>query len=198
MELTKDTYLYLTQFADDRTILNMLSVNKKYNNEQFFKQVMERKYPLLIEFKKPEQSWKQFFISMVYCISKIEETHGIPYYPVEGYNPKRYCNRPKQYILNRIMRIAAINGQIDIIKLMIEKGANDFNNTMVEAASGGHIDIVKLMIQQGATDFALAMIMASDGGHKDIVELMIEKGVTDFDLAIAKASLYGRQNILNI
>lgn len=39
MELTKDTYLYLTNFADDRTILNILSVNKKFNDPIFFQQI---------------------------------------------------------------------------------------------------------------------------------------------------------------
>ena len=61
MELNKDTYLYLTRFADDRTILNMLSVNKKFNDDKFFEEVMRRKYPLLIGFKSDRQTWKQFY-----------------------------------------------------------------------------------------------------------------------------------------
>ena len=59
MELNKDTYLYLAQFADDRTILNMLSVNKKFNDPEFFRQVMTRKYTLLIKYKGDED-WKSY------------------------------------------------------------------------------------------------------------------------------------------
>ena len=49
--LDKDTYEYLTNFADDRTILNMLAVNRKFNDDDFFRRVLQRKYPTLLEFK---------------------------------------------------------------------------------------------------------------------------------------------------
>ena len=197
MELTKDIYLYLTRFADDKTILNMLSVNKKYNNEKFFEQVMRRKYPLLLKFKKPEQSWKQFFVGMVYCIAKIEETHGIPYYPLEGYNPKRDCNSTKSLILNSIMAHAAQSGHKDIVELMIEKGATDFNRAMKWAAVDGNKDIVELMIQKGATNFDETMKWAAHTGQKDIVELMIQKGATGFERAFMQAEASGQEDIVN-
>lgn len=34
MEIPKDLYDYLTNFADDKTILQMISVNKKYNDRK--------------------------------------------------------------------------------------------------------------------------------------------------------------------
>lgn len=53
MIVPKDIYLYLTQFVDNTTILNMLLVNKKfYNDPKFFERMIRVKYPLLIEFKK--------------------------------------------------------------------------------------------------------------------------------------------------
>lgn len=55
---------------------------------------------------------------------------------------------------NEVMMLAAKNGHIDIVKLMIEEyGANKFNDTMVAAASSGHMDIVKLMTGYGANKF---------------------------------------------
>ena len=36
MSLPNDVYGYLTNFADDKDILNMLSVNKKFNDDVFF------------------------------------------------------------------------------------------------------------------------------------------------------------------
>ena len=69
--LNKDVYEYLTNFADDKTILNMLSVNTKFSDDSFFKRVFERKYPLLMKFKKDE-TWRQFFIKMIYYIAKLE------------------------------------------------------------------------------------------------------------------------------
>src|SRR5579883_180438 len=86
--VSKDVYTYIMNFADDRTILNMLSVNKDFNNEEFFKKVMQRKYPLLIKYKKGYKTWKQFYIGMIYYISKLYEKFDIPYINVEEYNPE--------------------------------------------------------------------------------------------------------------
>jgi ankyrin repeat protein len=43
------------------------------------------------------------------------------------------------------MRDSACKGHIDIVRLMIEKGANDFNSAMIRAAENGHIEIVRLL-----------------------------------------------------
>ena len=47
----KNLYEYIVNFADDRTVLNMLSVNKQFHNQEFFKRILETRYPLLLEFK---------------------------------------------------------------------------------------------------------------------------------------------------
>ena len=75
MEIPKDLYLYLINFADDKTILNMLSVNKKYNNDIFFKTIIERRYPYLINFKRDE-TWKSFYLRLIHYISKLEEKYN--------------------------------------------------------------------------------------------------------------------------
>ena len=196
MKLTKDAYLYLAQFADDKTILSMLSVDKKFNDPKFFQQVLENKYPLLVKYKYETQKWKRFYIDMVYCISKIEEEHGISYYSVDGYNPKEHCNQNKQRIINSIMLKAAKGGQKDIINLMIEKGADVFDRAMAYAAKGGYKDIVNLMIEKGATGFNRAMRFAAYGGYKDIVNLMIKKGANHFDWAMANAATGGHKDIV--
>jgi hypothetical protein len=42
MQFNKDVYEYLLNFADDRTIINMLSVNKKFNDPIFFEKLLKR------------------------------------------------------------------------------------------------------------------------------------------------------------
>ena len=51
---------------------------------------------------------------------------------------------------------------------------NDYNNTMIEAAGRGHIEIIKLMLEKGATNYSSAMREAVSGGHTKIMELMLE------------------------
>lgn len=199
MKLSKDTYLYLTRFADDRTILNMLSVNKKFNDPKFFEEVIRNKYPLLIKYKPDKETWKRFYISMVYCISKIREDYGIPYYPINGYNPQNFCDHSsKQDILEFIMYLAVIEDQIDMVRFLIEQGANTFNYNMFEAAKRGHKDIVELMIQHGADDFDRGMFGAAYGGYKEIVELMIQKGANDFNRAMFGAARGGHKDIVEL
>ena len=79
MNLPADVYEYLANHADDKTILNMLSVNKKFNDNIFFERIMTRKYPLLIQFKNDGETLKQFYVRMVHYLSKLEEEFGIPY-----------------------------------------------------------------------------------------------------------------------
>jgi Ankyrin repeats (3 copies) len=201
MNIPKDLYENLSNYADDKTILNMLSVNKKFRDEEFFQRILIRKYPLLIPFKK--DTWRELYIRMTYYIAKLEENFGIPYIPTKGYNPeffyKGYKDRKdRKDIFDRAMAYAALGGHMGIVKLMIEKGATDFDWAMVYAARGGHMEIVKLMIEKGATNFDWGMKNAAEGGHMDIVKLMIEKGATDFDWSMRSAAEGGHMEIVKL
>ena len=54
--------------------------------------------------------------------------------------------------LNKCMKAAAKNDNADLVNFCIHKGADDFNEPMVWAAGGGHIDVVRLMIDHGANE----------------------------------------------
>tara|TARA_R110001599_G_scaffold5250_1_gene26379 strand:+ start:43 stop:666 length:624 start_codon:yes stop_codon:yes gene_type:complete len=195
--MNKDTYEYLTNFADDRTILNMLSVNKKFRDEQFFKRVMDRKYPFLIQFKPERESMKDLFIRMTYYISKLEEESGIPYINSEYYNPKiLYSHRPKDRYDYALLYASHV-GDMNLIKLLISKGAKDFSNAMTDAADGGHIDIVKFFMTKGARSFTISMAKAAYSGHLDIVKLMLKNGARNLDLSIGYAATGDHQEILD-
>ena len=45
---------------------------------------------------------------------------------------------------------------------------------MVAAVRNGHIEIVRLMLAQGADDFNIGLMIAALRGHLDIVLLMLE------------------------
>jgi len=92
MILPTDIYEYLTNFVDDKTILNMLSVNKKFNSDIFFKRILLRKYPLLLKFQTEEESMKQLFVRMIYSLNKLKERFDIPYIPNINYNPDIFYN----------------------------------------------------------------------------------------------------------
>ena len=98
MNLPKDVYLYLADFADDKTVLNMLSTNKEYNDPEFFKRVLRRRYPASLNFKPENQSWKQYYIDTVYYISKIKDLIGYNYSPSAKKSAKYYYDFIKENI----------------------------------------------------------------------------------------------------
>jgi len=150
MNISKDVYEYLTNFADDGTILNMLSVDKTFSDEAFFERVMRRKYPLLVEFKKEDETWKRLFLRMVKYINILKEEFDIPYIPTKGHNPERFYDD--------------FRDDYDI-----------YNYALKEAAKGGHKDLVDFFIRERADDIKFGMSGAAEGGHKDLVDFFKKK-----------------------
>jgi ankyrin repeat protein len=106
---------------------------------------------------------------------------------------------------NLAMCNAARGGHMNIVQLMIEKGANWWNWTLYKAARGGHMDIVQLMIEKGADHCNEAMVAAARCGHIDIVQLMIDKGALrsaqqrmDWNGAMAAAARGGHHYVADI
>ncbi len=91
MILSKDIYEYLLNFVDDRDVINMLSVNKKFCNEVLFERELRRRYPLLARFKK-EKSWRDFYISTIYYLEKLKNL-DIPYMKIYDFNPESIYKR---------------------------------------------------------------------------------------------------------
>jgi len=216
---SKDVILKIMDEMDDSTLLNFCKTNDQRdsggvlycNNEIFWENRLTKYYPLLLEFKKNDDTYKNFFIEMSHYISKLEEGFGIPYIPTEGYNPKELyninsvkkeelgINYNERNIYNEAMEEAARGGQLEIIKLMIEKGANNFDRVMNSAARKGHMDIVKFMIDKAtAYGFNWAMRIASIEGQMEIVKLMIENGADDFNNSMASAAKGGRMDIVKL
>src|SRR5581483_724337 len=91
MEISKDIYVEkIAMMVDDKTLINMLSVNKKYY--QYFQYVFSKKYPLLVDFKEADQSWKQFYIRMTEYLYKLEKSFGIKYHKIADFHPEHLFN----------------------------------------------------------------------------------------------------------
>ena len=93
---------------------------------------------------------------------------------------------------NNGMHGAAEGGHMNIVKLMIKKGASNWNKGMYGAAEGGHIDIIQFFIDKGADDWNWSMQGADCFGHIDIVEFFIDKLFYEciFNDILPKQSIY--------
>lgn len=80
--------------------------------------------------------------------------------------------------------IAASKGYYDILQLLLESGGpvKKENNSIFKAVLGGHEDIVRLLIQHGANvnargeTYGCALLAALIQGHKNIFHLLIQHG----------------------
>ena len=108
---------------------------------------------------------------------------------------KLMIDEPTNY--NKIMETAAYSGHIEIVKLMLEKGAKNYDCVMTNAAYSGHIDIVKLMLEKGAKNYDDVIRTAAYCGHIEIVKLMLEKGAKNYDWAMSWAASCGHTEIVN-
>ena len=100
--------------------------------------------------------------------------------------------------VNYIMALAAANGQIHIVKKMIDEyGARDFDYGLENAAKNGHLNIVEHLIKKGAKNFNQAMIIALKSGHIDIFQKMIDEyGANDFNKSLIIAAIDGNMAIV--
>lgn len=102
-------------------------------------------------------------------------------------------------ILNDALLVAASNGQINMARFLIQKGATDLNNALRAAAHSDHIDLARYLISNGATDIGTALIWASMGGHLPMVRFLLLTGAVkkeDLDEALIEASRMGRLDVV--
>jgi hypothetical protein len=93
---------------------------------------------------------------------------------------------------------ACHNGHMDIVRLMIAKGASNWKWGLSSACRNGHMNIVQLMIATGARDWNWGLSSACYNGHMDIIQLMIDKGASDWNLGLSSACLNSHMDIVQL
>ena len=216
MNLTKDTYEYLLNFAEDRDIINMLSVNKKFRNEEFFERIMKRKYPDLIQYKNENETWKSFFIRIVFYVSLLKEKYKVDYFPGldlfdvfhGAFNPLyiisssaakvgnlkvlKFLNiNPQSKFYIYVLRTATRDGQLSVVKYLLSQDPNNAINVGSVAATSGRLDIIKYLIDSRLVekrDLNNFLGHAAENNQRETVDWLIEHGATDFQSAIEYAN----------
>ena len=102
---------------------------------------------------------------------------------------------------------ASLYGYLDVVKLLIELGANINiwnNRAIITASYAGHLDMIKLLIDYGAdirAQYNQSIISASCNGHLSIVKLLIELGAdvrAQNNQAIVYASCWGHLPVVKL
>ena len=181
----KDVYEHILNLADDKTTINMIRANPKvFDNERFYEKVMRKRYPLLIEFRKENETWKALYLRMVYILAKLEEDYKIPYIPTKGCNPERLLTSATSgEVYNSALSCAAAGGNIPLIDYFLEKGATNIENALASAGRYSNLNTVKYLISKGAKYYEFLLESAAAGGKIDTVKFVFDVLTLDgFDI----------------
>ena len=80
------------------------------------------------------------------------------------------------------LRHSSQYGQIEVVKFLIEKGANIHaidDHALIWSSQYGHIEVVKFLVEKGANihaDDECALRESSRNGHIDVVKFLVENG----------------------
>ena len=85
---------------------------------------------------------------------------------------------------NRGLSGACEGGFKDLVRMMIDLGARDWNNGLWGACREGHRELVQMMINYGADDWNEALQCAYEGGHRDVAQMMVDDGGTETWMAL--------------
>lgn len=104
--------------------------------------------------------------------------------------------------LNTGLKNACLCGNLDIVKILVNKGAHNLDSGLINACLKGNIEIVKYMTHKGALASGNGNIFYSAciGGNMEIINYMIENGFNNlalWDLGLCGACQGGHMDIIN-
>ena len=140
---------------DDRSLLNFCRTSQYgktlCDNKLFWENRFIKQFG---RHKKSDKiSWKDFYLKVVY------------YMDLEKYN------------INTAMVASIKEGNPDLVRFFISRGADDFNSGLRQAAYYGNKTLVDMFIEYGANEFLAPSILASSQRHYDLGAYLLNRGV---------------------
>ncbi len=188
----KDVDRKILNELEDVDLVRVCQTNKKANtlcNDQVF--WMNRVFDkfgyvggdVLRTNKRTNQSWSDYYI---HDLRKINSNNAQKYlqdgsrdgrldHVIISLNLGADIHGKNEYALIW----ASMNGQLDVVKYLVENGAGKINGALVEASSRGELDVVKYLVENGADIHAsndAALRWASEEGQNEVVKYLVENG----------------------
>jgi hypothetical protein len=203
----KDTDREILKWADDRQLLEICSIDRKTWNEVCDDAFLKRrlsKYLGIDKYKKENESWKRFFLSVVRYVALMKEQFEFDY--TDGDFREQY-RLLKKYTNNMtgLLEKATRKGIFSLVTYSVNRGGNIHlgNDALLRiAALNGYFDLVKYFVEKGLdihTNNETALKYASENGYLNIVKYLIEQGAdihAKDERALKMASMYGSFEIV--
>ncbi len=167
--------------------------NEKVCDDIFFRNLIFDRYPNTIKYKDyvKTRSYKQYFFCIIYYIEKLSTNYQFHYLqefqdkegsPELEYLARKLVPTNKEYNKEYGMLYASKKGHLEIVKYLIEQGANSnsfHGYVLIYASESGHFPVVKYLVKHGANIHAhdeYPLRVASQNGHLEIVNFLTEEG----------------------
>jgi hypothetical protein len=127
----KDTDREILLNLDNRKLILTCNLNTYFRDqvcdENFYERVLKQRYHALWQIpRRPyDKTWKKYFLEIVYAIARMEEEHKYIY--VSGNPMVQLKILEKAENLDELMSLGVREGEINIVKLAVEKGADPYN-----------------------------------------------------------------------
>lgn len=178
----KDIDREVLKHVNDKDLLKACSIDRRMWNEVCDDDFLRRrlsKYPGIEKYKREKESWKQFFLRVIYYIAIMKQYFQFDY--IQG-DFKKQSDYLENYKGQDLLFYSAEQGELDLVKYAIKNYGLDaisLNSALRVASESGHLSVVKYLVEKGANihaknDFALRY--ARMNGHLDVVEYLLEKG----------------------
>lgn len=105
-----------------------------------------------------------------------------------------------EWELNTGFVVCCGKGNVDMVKFLIGKGANDWNRGLDRACMEGNVKIAKLMVVCGANKFKWALSYAVDRNHIELLKYLLCLNISKWDLleVVERACKQGKMEILKL
>ena len=190
MSLTglKDVDRELLKYVSDRDLLEVCSLDRRTWNEvcddNFLKRRLAR-YPGIEKYKEENESWKRFFLRVIYYTSRMKEKFKFDY--VYGDFKKQYnlLKKSKYTGINELLSRTLLDYEktdLPLVRYAVENGADIHDNDdwpLWRAAENGNTELVRYLIDNGANVHARydeALRRAVAFGNLETVKYLIEHG----------------------
>lgn len=189
-------YKVLNQL-DDKSLVNFCKTNRQANtvcqNQDFWLQRIMSKFPEvgidILNRYKNNRSWSEYYI---------QDLQINPYNVITKLMDASRNGRLDQVIIslnmdvvtpflkmpteistemkNRALAFASDTGHLDVVRYLIEHGADMITPAVTWASQNGHVDVVRYLVSKGADITNEAFRWASAKGHLDVVRYFVENG----------------------
>lgn len=180
----------LSEIDNDTKLLELCSLNKYFFyqvcDEIFFQNRLIQKYPQLLLHKQENETWKDFYLKILYYVSKLKEDFDFISESNNGNPIIQYAilKKFKKIIPERFFELVITYNEIDIIKYVKERYNIIFNiyaNIILNiAVRENKYDIVKYLLDEaevssaGRNNNLKSFEIAAKNGNVDIFKTLYD------------------------